>query len=119
MAPRLEAVGIELRWEVGGTVPELPSLDAARCLHLLRLVQEALNNAVRHSGAKTVLLRVEGVPDRVTVIVRDDGRGFDKERVEGRGMTHMRQRARQLNGTLHWFPGPNGVEVRLELPVSR
>ncbi|MCM5679485.1 sensor histidine kinase [Schlegelella sp. S2-27] len=118
MAPRLEAFGMQLHWEVDGDVPELPDLDAARALHLLRLVQEALTNALRHSGAKTVTLRVEGQTASVTVIVRDDGRGFDPGRPGGRGLAHMRQRARQIGGQLSVRTGPEGSEVRLEIPVS-
>lgn len=118
MAPRLEACGMQLRWEVDGDVPELPHLDAARALHLLRLVQEALTNALRHSGAKTVTLRVEAHAASVYVIVRDDGRGFAPGRSGGRGLAHMKQRARQVGGQLSVTTGPEGSEVKLEIPVS-
>jgi hypothetical protein len=119
MAPRLEAVGMALRWEVEGDVPELPQLDAEHALHLLRLVQEALTNALRHSGARCVTLRVEGAPEHVTVIVRDDGRGFAPADTAGRGLTHMQQRARQIGGHLDVRSGPDGTQVSLRIPVCK
>lgn len=121
MAPRLEAVGMALRWEVEGEVPELSGLDPARTLHLLRIVQEALTNALRHSGARSVTLRVEGQPQAVTVVVRDDGRGFDAasgRSAAQRGLANMRERARHLGGQFEIRSGAHGTELRIVLPVD-
>ena len=66
-----------------------------------RLVQEALNNAVRHSGAKNAKVMVRAVCRRsITVRVSDDGRGFDPQRTRGLGLLGMEERVKRLGGTL-------------------
>ena len=71
---RLAAAGVQLDWQVQGEVPPQPWLDAPKALHLLRVVQEALVNAVRHGGATRVLLHSQ------YPIETDYDRGYDKAR---------------------------------------
>lgn len=117
LAPRLKAAGVQLDWQVVGEVAPQPWLDAPKALHLLRVVQEALANAVRHSGATRVLLEVQACGDGVAVSVTDDGRGIDVAAdAAGLGLASMRRRAALLGGTLSVGPGPTrGTEVRLVL----
>jgi signal transduction histidine kinase len=128
MAPRLAAAGIELRWEVDNEVPELSWLDPPRVLHLLRIVQEALSNAMRHSGASVVTMSVRRAPDAVEVRVQDNGRGFAafadadaatrKSTRPGRGLSHMRGRAGVLRAQLSIEGGPAGTLLSLRLPLA-
>jgi signal transduction histidine kinase len=68
---------------------------------IYRIVQEALNNSVKHAGARRVSLRVEQCSDHVEITVRDDGQGFEPESVrEGFGLTGMRERAVLEGGSL-------------------
>jgi signal transduction histidine kinase len=68
---------------------------------IYRIVQEALNNAVKHAGARRVSLRVDQLSDHVEINVRDDGRGFDPGAIrEGFGLTGMRERAVLEGGRL-------------------
>jgi len=115
LAPRLQAAGVQLDWDVAGEVAPQPWLDAPKALHLLRVVQEALANAVRHAGATRVLLKVEAQGAGVAVSVSDDGRGFDVAAGGGGlGLASMRRRAALLGATLSVGPGPRaGTEVRL------
>jgi signal transduction histidine kinase len=77
-------------------------------LHLYRIVQEALNNIVKHAAAKHVNVLLERRGDDFTVIVEDDGRGFDTEaaspppsdRRGGMGLISMRERAALIGGSL-------------------
>lgn len=74
---------------------------------LVKVAREAVGNALRHSGAQAVTLRLEAEPLRL--IVRDDGRGFDPERVrDGFGITSMRERVERLGGTLSIRSAPDG-----------
>jgi signal transduction histidine kinase len=85
---------------------------------IYRLVQEALNNAVRHSGARNARVRVEQAAARIAVVVSDDGRGFDPERQRGLGILGMEERVRRLGGTLAIDSRPGqGSTVRAELPI--
>jgi len=90
-----------------------------------RIVQEALTNVARHSGAKrvNVLLRVE--EGALLLSVEDDGRGFDPKRLDeskGLGVIGMRERASLVGGTLSIGPGAGGgirIELRIPLAVAK
>ena len=83
-----------------------------------RLVQEALNNAVRHAGARNAKVRVTQNQKRITVDVSDDGRGFQPERARGLGILGMEERIKRLGGTLTVDSAPGrGSAIRAELPL--
>jgi signal transduction histidine kinase len=74
-----------------------------------RLVQEALNNAAKHSGAGRVQVRAAWAEGELHVAVEDDGSGFDPEAIaSGRGLTGMRERVEALGGRLELAAGSNG-----------
>lgn len=97
-------------------LPDLPPHTAANAL---RVVQEALNNVARHAKAKEVHVKVAARRDRLTVTVTDDGCGFAIGTVTaGFGLAGMRERARQIGGTLTIRSRPaRGTRVRLEIPT--
>jgi signal transduction histidine kinase len=82
-----------------------------------RLVQEALNNAVRHSGAKNAKVNVSQTPRSLILRVSDDGRGFDAQRMRGLGLLGMEERVKRLAGklTVESKPG-QGATLTAELP---
>jgi len=83
-----------------------------------RLVQEALNNAVRHSQARNAKVRVTGGANGIEIEVSDDGRGFDPQRTRGLGILGMEERVRRLGGSLAVRSSPGqGTVVRAELPT--
>jgi signal transduction histidine kinase/streptogramin lyase len=90
----------------------------------LRIVQEAITNAVRHAGAARIDVTLAYEPDGLRLSVRDDGRGFDGEEALRSGALHfgllgMRERAMALGGTLDIVSGAGrGTEVRARLPTS-
>ena len=88
---------------------------------IYRIVQEALSNAVRHAAARSVDLRVTRLPDRVEIIVQDDGRGFEPaEASAGFGLTGMRERAVLAGGRLSVSSadgGPTCVTAVLPVPA--
>lgn len=66
-----------------------------------RIVQELLNNAVKHSGATVILAQVMRQDDHLTITVEDNGKGFDKEAVpRGAGLKNIRSRVEYLKGHL-------------------
>jgi PAS domain S-box-containing protein len=100
-------------------VPRTLPGDVALCL--FRIVQEALRNIKRHSGANQAEVRLEGSGDRLHLSVSDRGRGFDaKERSNqgGIGIRSMEDRLRLLGGHLqiHSQPG-EGTRIDAWLPV--
>jgi signal transduction histidine kinase len=91
-------------------------------INLYRIVQEAVTNIVRHSGARTAAVHVRRAGDAITVTVRDDGRGFELGRdgagrpAGGFGLSGMAERARMLDGRLDVGSAP-GLGTRLDLTV--
>ena len=86
---------------------------------MLRVAGEAINNAVRHGGARTINLAFEN-DGCVRLVVRDDGCGFDPEAAlanGGFGLTSMRERAEALGGNVSIRAAPGaGATVDLRLP---
>jgi signal transduction histidine kinase len=84
-----------------------------------RLVQEALTNVVKHSGASRADVEVLASQDAVEIAVRDNGTGFDTaEGTEGFGLVGMRERVQLAGGTLTISSDPEGTELRASIPTS-
>lgn len=84
--------------------------DADVATHMLRVAQESVNNALRHSGADKIMIKCERRGNSLVLEVLDDGVGIapENERAEGLGLRSMRYRARMLNGTLDVGARPEG-----------
>jgi signal transduction histidine kinase len=96
-------------------VPE--DLPDEHKIYIYRLVQEALNNAVRHSGARNAKVVVERLEKSLVVRITDDGRGFDPARSRGMGILGMEERVKRLGGTLQVeSQAGKGAAVTAELP---
>ncbi len=101
--------------EAGGVIEEI---DTA----LYRIAQEALNNVAKHAQAKSVAVHLDRRADRVSLIVEDDGIGFQAEQRMGArqrfGLVGMRERATLLGGTLDIESRPgNGTTVAVRIPI--
>jgi signal transduction histidine kinase len=86
---------------------------------IYRVVQEALHNCARHSQATTVRIRVEQRPDRLMLIIQDDGQGFDVRHMKGLGLLGVQERVARLGGkcSIHSKPG-RGTILTVELPFA-
>lgn len=113
---RMSALDIEADLDEG----LLDDLSARGAVELLRLVQEALTNVRRHSGAHNARITLALFGRAVRVEVSDDGRGFDPELFPpGIGTVGMRERALALGGTLTIESEPGaGTTVRFEAPLE-
>lgn len=116
-----ENTGLTVRLETEGVEA---SLSPEAELALYRIVQEAITNAVRHSGATRVLVRVRGTDEGVEAEVNDDGRGFVVEAVLNRpdgglGLFGMQERASYVSGCvqIHSASG-SGTHVVARLPAE-
>lgn len=111
-----------LRIELTCGVAESPRLVPELESTIYRLVQEALNNVVKHAGAARVDVEVAERDGRVHVCVRDDGRGFDPARAQrhGFGLLGMEERVELVGGELRVESAPGeGTEVAIVLPAQR
>jgi len=88
-----------------------------------RIVQEALNNAAKHSGSKTALIDMTFTPNILTLLIKDFGRGLPhtkKPEQKGLGFIAMRERAELLGGTLHIHSHPGeGTALTLNIPLDQ
>ena len=95
--------------------PSLPD-EVQTCVY--RVVQEALNNAARHSGARNARVAVEQNASGIDISVRDDGRGFDPRHTRGLGIVGMEERVRRLNGDVRIDSQPGqGTTVSAHIPL--
>jgi signal transduction histidine kinase len=85
-----------------------------------RVVQEALTNASRHAGARRVQVVLVADEDVLRVVVRDDGRGFDRDRVVASGgLGGLAERVRLVGGQLEVESAPgDGTTVMAEIPLG-
>lgn len=95
-------------------------LDSKCEVSLFRLVQEAVQNALKHADADEILVKVEMKKDLCTIIVKDDGRGFDMNQnmEKSFGILGMRERVELLNGTISIDSKPGaGTTVLIQVPI--
>jgi len=125
LGPRLAAAGIALRWEVVD-VPALDWLDPRNALHILRILQEAFANILKHTQASEIRVstaaEARGGIDGVTVNICDNGQGFvleDALRKGGKGLHNQRRRAQSIGGQLVWNATADGTCLQLWLPEKR
>jgi signal transduction histidine kinase len=84
-------------------------IDKAAAIHLYRIAQEALNNAVKHSGCSAVSMALSAAEDRFSLTIEDNGRGIAvAARGGGMGLPIMDYRARAIGAELHIGPGNDG-----------
>jgi hypothetical protein len=122
MEPRLKAAGMDLIWDARG-LPEEIDINPDSVLPILRIVQEALTNALKHSNARAVqvVVAVErgGDAEWLNLRVTDNGRGIVEERVGGRGLLNMRNRANRIGAQLKIDTVPGaGTKVSLRYRIE-
>jgi len=107
--------------KVSFAADDLPALGADREAALYRIAQEALHNALRHSGAAEVSMSVCAAARRVTLEVSDRGKGFEPELAAGgRGLPSLRERAAGAGASLVIRSAPGqGTTVRVVMPADR
>ena len=120
---RLGKGGIELHWNVVD-LPPLPMLTPHSVLSILRIVQEAFANCLKHSGATRISVTTglkgePGIDEAAHIGIIDNGRGMQPHRGVGRGMDNMRRRAAALGGRLLVTSQAGRTEVLLEFPTLR
>ncbi len=87
--------------------------------NILLVLREAVNNALKHSGASRIEVKLHLGTDQAELVVRDHGRGFDPQRVrEGaNGLANFSKRAEALHGTVAVETGPGGTTVSFRVPL--
>jgi len=108
--------GIQLDWEVEEESPRVISKTEKQ--HLFMIAKEAINNAIKYAECKTIRVRLRQYKHVISLVVQDDGKGFDVSvAAAGNGLRNIRFRAQQIRYTANILSFPGGgttVEVRKE-----
>ncbi len=111
---------VQLRIDfVARAVPERVPRQVVDCLS--RVLQEALSNVARHSGAQAVTVLVWGSKDRVHLAIRDFGAGLQNQTAGGIGFATMAERVTALNGQLRIVSAPQvmpGTRITATIPIA-
>lgn len=99
---------------------EIFLLGSQREIFAFRIVQEALNNIVKHSGANKILIRFVYKAEKLIISIEDNGIGFDPQKIQsaqsGNGLKNMMNRAALLDGNLTFTHTHTGLCMKLEIP---
>ena len=110
----------KLEIDVRSDVPSAVPLEVG--VSLFRVLQEALNNAMKHSGVRRVEVHLREDSGEIHLVISDIGKGFDVEAAflgKGLGLTSMRERVRLVNGTIAIDSKPNaGTTIRVRVPLG-
>ena len=102
------------------TDPGVDDLSRGTSLALFRILQEALGNAAKHAQAKQITVRLARNGDMVSLVIADDGVGFDRSQLtptRGLGLITIRERAAQLNGKFECDTAPGrGTTITVVIP---
>jgi signal transduction histidine kinase len=113
-----EHSGLRIHFEAKGNFDDL---DKKIKTYIYRLTQEALNNIVKHAEANEVRVNLTRNTDHLTLVIRDDGKGFSTENVGkegGNGIHNMRERASLLQGQIEILSAPlSGTTITLNVPI--
>lgn len=119
---RLAQQGLRFEWQVM-EVPAIPGFGPDKALQVLRILQEAIANILKHAQARTVTVRtgmqpgIGADPASVYIEVVDDGIGMPPAPVCGRGLGNMRERAQRIGARLDLDSSAGGTAVRLRFPL--
>jgi signal transduction histidine kinase len=124
-AAQLRPHEIALDWHaVPPGLPVYPSLRPSHVIQIVRILDEAVTNAVKHANARRIGVSIETVKaadgERGCITISDDGKGFALDgaaRPASRGLRNMKNRAARCGAELELSSGEDGTTVRLQLPL--
>ncbi len=91
-------------------------LDPLKSLNLFRIMQEAVHNVIKHSGASELTINFIVEQNHIKISIKDNGKGFDQSVSKGQGMRSMIARAQEMEATINLISAENkGTEVVIEL----
>ena len=120
LTPRLASAGVMVSWEISD-VPELDWLTPSNSLHILRILQEAFSNILKHAQASKIRVATLVDSHGVTVSVANNGTAFDVAHAlqqGGKGLRNQLRRAQSIGGTVSYESNASETVLRLLLPLQ-
>ena len=109
-----EAKMLAIHFSHPGKLP----LKAEEQIILFRIIQEALQNAIKHSEAQNIRIEIETQNENIIVTITDDGKGFEPISNDGLGIQNMKHRTKLLGGNITWNIPASGSSITIQLPVK-
>ncbi len=94
------------------------TLTAEEQIILFRVIQEALQNAIKHAEAKNINIEIVSGQQHITITIADDGKGFEPISSDGLGIRNMKYRTKSLGGSITWNNPAKGSLITIQLPVK-
>ncbi len=121
ITPRLDKCDLKLSWHIED-LPPLKNFGPREALHILRILQEAVSNSIKHAQADHLSLVARALPQadgptHISIELSDNGRGMGHAKAGGKGLKNMRYRAQKIGACLHIDSDTGGTQVQLLLAV--
>ncbi|MEZ4858560.1 MAG: tetratricopeptide repeat protein [Flavobacteriaceae bacterium] len=98
---------------------EVSYLTSIQGMNIYRIIQEAVNNALKYANASQIKIHVASQKNEITIEIQDNGKGFSEDKIiPGNGLMNMKKRASDLGGKVNILSSiNNGTTVKLVLPI--
>ena len=119
LSNEIDRINICGRFQISFMHPSAIKLDHDKQIILFRVVQEALQNIIKHANASQGKIIIKEENKSLVIHIEDNGIGFKSEMntKNGIGITNMQNRIQLLNGIINWNTSNNGTTVSIELPL--
>lgn len=115
-AAKTSLLGINFEFNYPKNSQEI-KFNSLQGIDVYRIIQEAVNNAVKHAKATKISVDFELINNAIEISIVDNGIGFDKDAIEaGNGLASMKKRASEINATFNIEPKTTGTKIILRLP---
>ncbi len=109
----------EIKFVLKNNLSKKFKLTSVQILNLFRIIQEAVQNSIKHSNAKEVSVSFEDNSDGFGIIIKDNGTGFDPQNLKGGyGLSNMQKRSQEAGGIFEIKTNNNGTEIICRLNLS-
>ncbi|MBA4196525.1 MAG: hypothetical protein C0459_03120 [Chitinophaga sp.] len=101
--------------------PEKLVIDKDRQMILFRILQESIQNTLKHADAKNIFIDFLFTKNSLQIVFKDDGKGFDTAaKANGIGIMNIKHRIKLLNGSIEWLSSStNGTIINIGLPLNK
>ena len=100
---------IAFHWNI--QLNTVPSLDSRSILHIMRIIQEAINNALKHAQPNNIYIAAIYSQAELMITIKDDGIGMPDVLQSGRGLRNMKKRSLEVGGSLHFENTHPGTQI--------
>ena len=111
---------LNIRYQSFGLESE--KIDQSVSVSVYRIIQELINNIIKHAGAEFAMVQLSKSGDQLLIDVEDNGKGFEKQQTQhngGMGWSNIRKRLEYLKGELHIEAEPgHGTSIHIEMPLG-